>query len=188
MVKIKLLLVGPVQSGKTHLANFLADAFEFSGDEYWPTKGARILEFDVRDINVNNRKDKVDVELWDVSGDRQYEGCWPAIQHEANGVLFVYSASRVERDARELEALYTSFVQQQGLRDSQCLVIAHQQGADPGHAGKLPGSSFATIPQVDANLDANTNQIRSDFNGYVSQVAGMVSEAREKAERDIVGK
>ena len=50
------------------------------------------------------------------------------------------------------------------------------------------GSSFATIPQVDVNLDANTNQIRSDFNSYVSQVAGMVSEAREKAERDIMGK
>ena len=50
------------------------------------------------------------------------------------------------------------------------------------------GSSFATIPQVDVNLDANTNQIRSDFNGYLAQVAGMVSEAREKAERDIMGK
>ena len=50
------------------------------------------------------------------------------------------------------------------------------------------GSSFATIPQVDVNLDANTNQIRSDFNSYVSQVAGLVSEAREKAERDIMGK
>ena len=59
------------QSGKTHLANFLANAFEFSGDEYWPTKAARILEFDIRDISINNRKDKVDVELGDVSGDRQ---------------------------------------------------------------------------------------------------------------------
>ena len=66
-----LLTLFHFQSGKTHLANFLADAFEFSGDEYWPTKGARILEFDIRDIPVNNRKDKVDVELWDVSGDRQ---------------------------------------------------------------------------------------------------------------------
>ena len=67
----------------------------------------------------------------------RYESCWPAIQHEASGVLFVYSAARADRDAKELESLYTSFVQQQGLRDSQCVVLAHQQGADPAHAAKL---------------------------------------------------
>ena len=33
----------PFQSGKTYLSNFLADATEFSGGEYHPTQGCRLV-------------------------------------------------------------------------------------------------------------------------------------------------
>tara|TARA_B110000285_G_scaffold213754_1_gene258396 strand:- start:700 stop:825 length:126 start_codon:yes stop_codon:yes gene_type:complete len=33
---------------------------------------------------------KINLELWDVSGDFSNEKSWPAIQKDADGVMFVY--------------------------------------------------------------------------------------------------
>ena len=55
MYKVKILMVGPCQSGKTMISNFVSDATESVGGEYRPTAGARILEFEMPSINVNNK-------------------------------------------------------------------------------------------------------------------------------------
>ncbi|MPC67489.1 Intraflagellar transport protein 22 [Portunus trituberculatus] len=57
--------------GKTTLTNFLSEAGEVGGGGYRPTKGCRIVEFEIPNLNVNNMTTKVEVELWDVSGDRR---------------------------------------------------------------------------------------------------------------------
>ena len=46
--KLKIVFAGPCKTGKTSIANFLADATEVSGSEsdYWPTHVVRILEFE----------------------------------------------------------------------------------------------------------------------------------------------
>ena len=31
------------------------------------------------------------MELWDSSGAEQYSGCWPAIQRDSQGVVFVFN-------------------------------------------------------------------------------------------------
>lgn len=53
------------------LTNFLSEAGEVGGGSYRPTKGCRIVEFEIPNLNVNNMTAKVEVELWDVSGDRR---------------------------------------------------------------------------------------------------------------------
>lgn len=55
MYNVKILMIGPCQSGKTMIANFVSDATEGVGGEYRPTAGARILEFEMPSINVNNK-------------------------------------------------------------------------------------------------------------------------------------
>lgn len=41
------------------------------GGEYRPTKGCRIIEFEVPNVTVNSMTTKAEVELWDLSGDRR---------------------------------------------------------------------------------------------------------------------
>ncbi|XP_035231332.1 intraflagellar transport protein 22 homolog isoform X2 [Stegodyphus dumicola] len=62
MYKVKLLVIGPCECGKTVISNFLADATETISNDYHPTQGVR------------------------------FENCWPALMKDANGVIFVYSA------------------------------------------------------------------------------------------------
>ena len=47
----------------------------------------------------------ISVELWDVSGDRQYEGAWPAIKHGGLGVVYVYDATKVGEE-KDLDQWY----------------------------------------------------------------------------------
>ncbi|CAG2226253.1 IFT22 [Mytilus edulis] len=120
-----------VFSGKTVLANFLADATDTSSGEYHPTQGCRILEFETN--NFNSRQN-IEVELWDVSGDKKFESCWPAIAKDTNGVLFVYNPDQGSH-GQDLAKWHECFVQNQGLKDSQCAVFAHHK----------PGSSDRSV-------------------------------------------
>ncbi|GFV05336.1 intraflagellar transport protein 22 homolog [Trichonephila clavipes] len=69
MYKVKLLVIGPCECGKSVIANFLADATETILNEYYPTQGVRILEFESDNLNIGGRIAKAEVELWDCSGD-----------------------------------------------------------------------------------------------------------------------
>ena len=111
--KVKVLLAGPSKTGKTAIANFLADATEVSGmdTDYWPTHVVRILEFEQvqkhsllklfakrikpkgrsQKVNILNRHVNVEVELWDTSGNVKFQSMWPALSHEANGIVFVFN-------------------------------------------------------------------------------------------------
>ena len=53
------------------MSNFLSDSGDIIGAEYTPTIGCRILEIE-QDIKVNNRVEKIEVEIWDCSGDNKY--------------------------------------------------------------------------------------------------------------------
>ena len=61
-----------MQSGKTWISNFLAEATESSGGEYHLTMGVRILEFESEGENPDTGKPfRAEVELWDCSGSKQ---------------------------------------------------------------------------------------------------------------------
>lgn len=65
-----LFIYSAFQCGKTTLTNFLSESGEVGSGEYRPTKGCRILEFEMPNVTYNNTAASVEVELWDVSGDR----------------------------------------------------------------------------------------------------------------------
>ena len=61
-----------MQSGKTWVANFLAEATESSGGEYHPTQGIRVLEFESEGEDPEKGTPfRAEVELWDCSGSRR---------------------------------------------------------------------------------------------------------------------
>ena len=109
-VRAKVLVIGPKRCGKTRIADFLAGhsaAAAPSFEVYNPTKGARILEFE--QVAASGRKNmKMSVQLWDCSGDRQYENCWPAILRDAVGVVLVYDPTIKEQE-KDIELWYKTY-------------------------------------------------------------------------------
>lgn len=57
-----------LQSGKSRIANFLADLNYDLPQDLQPTKTLRIVEFDINNADVDGIKCDIDVQLWDTTG------------------------------------------------------------------------------------------------------------------------
>ena len=69
----------------------------------------RILDFVRVARTADGRSLRLDIELWDASGDKHFEACWPAILHEAHGVLMLYDpAERSQEKVRSPQPDCTS--------------------------------------------------------------------------------
>ena len=126
---LKIVVVGPTQGGKTTVANYIAsdEAVDFAYPfEYNATVGVRILE-----CERNLGGPATPVEVWDVGGSTDYEGCWPAIMHDAHGVVLVYNPEQ-EGQVSESGAWYEYFVQNNDLPDEACVVFAFDPNAQRG--------------------------------------------------------
>ncbi|XP_038615281.1 intraflagellar transport protein 22 homolog [Tachyglossus aculeatus] len=188
MLKAKILFVGPSESGKTILANFLTDSSDIT--EYNPTQGVRILEFE--NPQVTNQGTVCEFQLWDCGGDRKFESCWPALMKDSHGVVIVFNAD-VPSHLREIEMWHSCFIQQQLLPDAQCLLIAHRKpgsgpgsGGDQGNGTLLLASPLNSLKLVHSDLEEEPEEIRTEFTKYLRSVVNSLSECQDKEELAII--
>eukprot|EP00826_Nyctotherus_ovalis_P034187 TRINITY_DN2809_c0_g1_i1.p1 TRINITY_DN2809_c0_g1~~TRINITY_DN2809_c0_g1_i1.p1 ORF type:complete len:193 (+),score=54.19 TRINITY_DN2809_c0_g1_i1:59-580(+) len=129
--RVKVLLIGPLKSGKTAIANLLAEYQDTLIQTYRPTVGCRVLEFEKE---LKEGSGRVLVELWDVSGDPKYEKCWPAIQQKTNGIVFVYDSST----AADTDMSYwiEGFSKKMKLAPQFCIAFANR--INPESKTKIP--------------------------------------------------
>lgn len=94
--KLKILILGPSGSGKSCLANYLAEKPEPIDKNYKPTVGLRILELEKTVCHSRAPAGELwQIQLWDISGDQRYDHCWTAIKHETNGVIIVHNGNHL---------------------------------------------------------------------------------------------
>jgi hypothetical protein len=77
----------------------------------------------------------------------RFEACWPALQRDTHGIIFVYNPSSGDH-ARDLELLYNYFVTQTGFSYKNCVVFANQKqpaDKDVKHSSKLCMLSFILL-------------------------------------------
>ncbi|CAH8555490.1 unnamed protein product [Heterobilharzia americana] len=184
MSHLKLVVLGPNESGKSYICNFLSETVDQITGDYYPTSGVRILEYEQK-LKVKGKPVKIEVELWDVSGDRKYEACWPAIFKGAHGVVFVYNPDKSHHE-EELNEWYQTFPQSLGLKDQQFCVICYKK---PDSSDKdivsLP-SVFHRFFQFRCNMPKDGEKLREQFGKFVSQIAWGRLEASEQEELNIM--
>ncbi|XP_019739236.1 intraflagellar transport protein 22 homolog isoform X2 [Hippocampus comes] len=180
MFKAKILLIGPNESGKSVLANFLSDATENVGGEYRPTQAVRILEFETQLDGCGEVK-SCEVELWDCSGDFKFESCWPALTKDCSGVVLIFNPD-VPSHLKEIETWHSMFISSQGLQDSQCLLIAHHK---PGSAIE-EASQLSRLPLIHSEMEEEPEDLRRAFCSYLGKVVNTLSESREREEMSII--
>nr|KAF6366329.1 intraflagellar transport 22 [Pipistrellus kuhlii] len=116
MLKAKILFVGPCESGKTVLANFLTESSDIT--EYNPTQGVRILEFENPHVTSNNKGTACEFELWDCGGDPKFESCWPALMKDSHGVVIIFNAD-IPSHLKEIEMCTTLEQAEAGALESR---------------------------------------------------------------------
>ena len=158
---LKIVVCGPSISGKTAICNYLCeenpsapfkvmeyvssgniegkdnmnkDSFNQDSNNpfYVPTEGVRIRELEKELFGGGGRGGRYSLQLWDSSGDHSYEGTWPAIINDANGVILVYNPAKPAQE-QEITIWYDTFVKGSGLSDDQCLVILQTSTMNASH-------------------------------------------------------
>jgi Rab-like protein 5 len=168
MSSLKIIVAGPKGSGKTTVSNFISGHSSDLGNErYEPTAGVRILEFEAPGRNPS---ETVGVELWDASGDHNYETCWRGIMAESDGVILVYNPDKAGQD-QQIGDWFEFFVKKNGLRDDQCIIFAHRGAGNSNDRFRAP----PLFQKVTAALTtAQSGQdIRGMFENLVKEIISM---------------
>ncbi|CAL1580284.1 unnamed protein product [Knipowitschia caucasica] len=184
-MQVKILFIGPTESGKSILANFLSETSDNVGGEYNPTVGVRILEFEPNfEASGDNRDCKV--ELWDCSGDFKIESCWPIFMKDSSGVVIVFNPD-VPSHLKEIETWHSMFISSQSLQENQCLLIAHNKPGSAAKEGHIPlASPLNRLPLIQSNLEEEPEDVRKAFSRYLGNVMKAMSESREQEEMSII--
>ena len=184
LLKAKILLGGPCESGKTILANFLTEASDIT--EYNPTQGVRILEFENPRVTSNNKGAGCEFELWGHGSDPESESCWPALMKDSHGVVIIFNAS-ILSPLKEIEMWCSCFVQQQFLKNTPCLLITHHKpgsGSDKENPALAP--PLNKLKLVHSNLEDDPEEIRMEFIKYLRSIINSVSESKDREEMSII--
>jgi intraflagellar transport protein 22 len=172
---LKVAVIGPKNSGKSLISTFLA-GYNIRPmpppppetglkmpveDKYEPTAGVRILEFmcEVSSLlKIGITQDLTcKVELWDCSGDQQYEGCWPAIMKDLNGCVIVFDPTSRE-SALDVKLWCQTFCTYGNLTSDQCVIFAHGNLKDKHKPLRVTaGSKEVNIPIVNVNFKVILN-------------------------------
>ena len=178
MPHCKVLCVGPKRAGKSVIADFLGNDSAGSLDlsrSYAATAGCRILEFEAQSASTPRSASKtaaaVPVELWDCSGDPDFQSCWPAMMHGAIGVVLVYNPDNSAHED-EVSLWHEFFVQKAAdIGDQRCLVLAHR-----GKLAATAGGGPPTLPLLKRCKVVTTDRdsaalIRRSFAEFVQSIA-----------------
>lgn len=113
----------------------------------------------------------VEVELWDCSGDQQYEACWPAILTDLAGIVVVYDASS-QAQASESRVWCEWFTTKAGLKTGTVAIFGVADDvATPvpglsicGNTVSVPGSAVSTTK----GADDGPSPAQAAFAGFVA--------------------
>eukprot|EP00753_Platysulcus_tardus_P007733 PLAT1547.1.p2 GENE.PLAT1547.1~~PLAT1547.1.p2 ORF type:complete len:190 (+),score=56.81 PLAT1547.1:85-570(+) len=132
-------------------------------EEYDPTVGVRIL-----DVERSYGGRDVMLELWDVSGDQQYERCWPAVMDKAAAVVIVYNPDDRTRESEE-QLWYEYFCSKAGLPDERVMLMAHRtSSAAPGKRSR-PAPAMSRVRMVHTAYDT-AEDVMHEFDDFVAHV------------------
>lgn len=162
---LKVALVGPPEAGKTRLANHLAHEPVTGATDYDPTKGCRILVFERDVTDAAGARRRVQVELWDVSGDDQCDACWPAVTVGLDALAVVFDPSS-KAQAAVVKSVGKYFVGAAGLGEGQTAVFAHGNLTAQHKPLNIAGRGGARVPAPIFNV--NLRAVGADGTGRTS--------------------
>uniref|UniRef100_A0A915M070 Rab-like protein 5 n=1 Tax=Meloidogyne javanica TaxID=6303 RepID=A0A915M070_MELJA len=166
-ISVKILVLGPTKSGKTSISNYLADSQDAVSKDYRPTQGVRIVEFESNQLELDGER----VELWDCSGDRKFESCWPAIRYRCDGVIFVCNPEI--NKGEDLLTWYNEFALKNGIRLRNLFILLHhtsEQTNDSALAEFHLPTEMAGINMIPSNIDKEGDELRLAFNNFLCDI------------------
>jgi Rab-like protein 5 len=180
----KVVIVGPCESGKSIIANVIAEAADSASEAYRPTSAVRILECETEVRSASSGR--MTVELWDVSGDTKFQKCWPAIKKDAVGCILVYNPEKQNHE-EEVEKWFQWFPRSMNFSANQVLVIQSLRRSDVPRRTPLPAKlAHAGVAQPATVSADDLVSARKHFGTFLETVRQSVLDKQRQEEEDVM--
>ena len=154
----KVLILGPQGAGKSVITNYLSRYKDTPDTIYQPTNPLRIFQMEVNNSAHKNigKSQKIEVELWDVSGDPKHQSCWKGIGNNADAILYVVNPF-INNQEKELELWHKSFAVPNNISQAHTRVLFHYSKI-PNDIKSMSSSSqtiintFPPLPSLSKSL------------------------------------
>ena len=161
--ELKIVIAGPCSSGKTEMANIIAEHTKGFMGNTEPTVGLRVLDFP-KTIEINQMKQEIVIQLWDMSG---YD----------------------KKQSASLEKYATKIGKDLGTK--QILVVAHKLGASGENEEKvsrpkLP-KGLESVRIVAADVKENFDAFIGTFETFSAQLYQIKLKKIEEKEKQMLG-
>lgn len=139
---------------------------------------------------------KVDLQLWDVSGDKRFQNCWPTIFKGTQGLLLVYNGEQPTH-GKELEDWYQAAMANSLVKETNSCVIQHYlpQAGDQDIASLRNDNistltnlapSISKLTTIKSRLPNHGDSLREAFSKFVGRLLNNITEATEQEELIII--
>lgn len=173
MENLKILLIGPERSGKSVISNYLYENNRDKPKIYRPTIGARVLEIQK---TIQSLDKNIIIELWDVSGNIQYESTWYAIQKNTDGIIIVQNADQLTQK-EEIKGWINNFVDKAKIPHFKCLGLGNHP------SGNINNSKSYEIENIVFNhccFEERNITIGPVFDDFVEKIAKQKKDTENK--------
>lgn len=157
-INLKIVVCGPKSVGKSTICNGICDYNNPIPEDYRPTRSIRILETEqeIKDDHIKQNdnlkgKNKCNIQLWDMGGDRSIEKLWPIIRNKAHGAILVIDAK--SKHDNFIDEWINSFCHPDISVDN-CVVIAYNKDNVKSDKQKT-SNQFPKLTIFETNYDLN---------------------------------
>ncbi|CAL6007346.1 Rab-like_protein 5 [Hexamita inflata] len=169
MSTVRIGFVGPANCGKTTIAEFYTEVTtEPNFSEYRPTQGLRILETGRKIHSLDN---PVQVQVWDISGDIQYESYLTRLSMQLDGVVIVCPGTDL-RLTQTCKKYYQLIVDEERVgKYGHVICMLHKPVAPVAEDVYIEDKQLASIPVYRTCMEVESAQISEIIDQLVEKIA-----------------
>ncbi|KAI3381692.1 hypothetical protein SNEBB_004587 [Seison nebaliae] len=166
---LKICVLGPKESGKTTLSNFLYNDEVNISQNYIKTEGVRILDIHQRYSEIQSTP--LHINIWDCSGNSpKYQRVWNTFKKNCNGIVFVYNPEN-STHGQAMDDYYRYFVENNKTNSPEILVVAYRKEGKINAATKLSNKFAKTqITSIDLNDRISINEFKEAFVYFLEKI------------------
>lgn len=179
--KLKILVIGPTQCGKSTLSNYLAGKSDVISNTYRPTVGLRVLKTSKTVVHKYAPDgEDIDINLWDLSCDPKYENGWAAAKQDCDGIIIVQNGD-IRFNEQDFQGIIINFPKDMGIQPSLCLGFLHHPS---GNVDPVKHQDFARfgLQLTHSSVEDGRSSIIPRFESFLSKILTAKYDAERQQE------
>ncbi|KAH0577858.1 Rab-like protein 5 [Spironucleus salmonicida] len=169
---VRIGFVGPSNCGKTVIAEYYAELVtDPNFADYHPTQGLRIIETERKvALHEGDEQRTIPVQIWDISGDPQYEPYYSRLSLQLDGVVIIVPANEASLTST-VKKYYSLVVDEERVGKPGFVMVFFHKPFQPAQEDVyVEDKNLAAIPVHRTSMEVERQQIDEVLDQLVARI------------------